>query len=365
MKILHFIYGLHVGGAETFLTNVFEKLDSGEFRFDFAIQDSDITNQSLTKLIRANGSKVYILPKFTKSILGHYFALRRILNENNYDFVHIHMNAAVNPVPLILSSRKYAATKFIMHSHSANSAGGLLGRMLHKFNASVFIKTDSIRLACSEMAGKWMFGKKSFEQIDNAIDVYNFKFNDTFRKSIRNELGISHNTNVIGSVARFVAAKNHKFMIDWFADYCSSHENAVMLLVGEGHLLKTTKELCKEKNINGRVIFTGLRTDIPQLLSAMDCFLFPSFFEGLGFTAVEAEACGLDVVASDRVPEVINLNYHTTFVSLKDPMSVWSEAVDKAIDKSRSTDRSRSPVAGSRFDMDVMISKLEKIYRGS
>lgn len=366
MKILHFIYGLHVGGAETFIANIIEKLDPEELRFDFAIQDENITNPRLAKLIKDRHSKVFVLPKFPGTVIRQYSALKRVLAENRYDFVHIHMNAAVNPVPLVLSGRKSANTRFIIHSHSSsNNAGGLLGRMMHKFNTSAFIRNDSVRLACSEIAGKWMFGKKSFVQIDNAIDVNCFRFDGTARNAIRTELGISQEAKVIGSVARFVAAKNHIFMIDWFAEYCTSHADALLLLVGKGPLLDHIKELCAERHLLEKVIFTGERTDIPQMLSAMDCFLFPSLFEGLGFTAVEAEAVGLYVVASDRVPDIINLENHTTFVSLLSPLSVWSGAIDKAIEKSRLSDRSQSPVAGSRFDMDMMISKMESVYRNN
>lgn len=364
MNILHYIYGLHIGGAETFIANVIEKLDPDEFKFDFAIQDHDITNERISEYIRNNESTVYTIPKFPKSIISQYFCLKTILREKNYDFVHIHMNAALNMVPLILSKKHHPNPQFIIHSHnSSNNIGGQWGRWLHLANSRFLINNQTIHLACSDIAGRWMFKNKPFTQIDNAIDTNVFRFSEHHRKAIRNELGINPDAKVIGSVARFVAAKNHAFMINWFAEYSKTHDDTFMLLVGEGPLLNTIMKLCKEKNIGNKVFFTGLRTDIPQLLSAMDCFFLPSHFEGLGFTAIEAEASGLEVVASISVPSIININNHASFVSLDAPYEEWSRMTEIAIEKTRSNNRTDNPVVNSNFDLNVMIENMKDIYK--
>lgn len=363
MKILHFIYGLHLGGAESFLLNIARKLNPDEYHFDFAIQDSNITNQSLADLIKDNGWNVYVLSKFTRSIIGQYRILKKILRENQYDYLHIHMNAAINPVPLIVSFLKIEGLRIIVHSHnSSNNLGGFVGRLLHKINSRYLINEDTICVACSDLAGKWMFGNRPFIQIDNAIDANSFGYNTTDRKSIRNELGISSSVDVIGSVARFVAAKNHKFMINWFAEYSTNHNNAVLLLVGDGKSFDSIKRMCDAKEISDKVIFTGPRTDINRLLSTMDCFLLPSLFEGFGIAAIEAQASGLHVVAADSVPSIINIKGHTSFLSLKSPYGNWNSVVDNAIFKTKHSDRTNNPVLGSRFDVNNMIEQLKKVY---
>lgn len=330
MKILHFIYGLGVGGAETFISNVLSKLNPDEYHFDFALQDGNIKNDFLSDYIEKNNSAIYILPPFTRHIFGQFKLLRNILRENHYDYVHIHMNAAVNPVPLLISHCNFKNTKFILHSHNTNSAN-LIGRILHIVNSRMLIKNSCIKVACSELAGRWMFNDSEFSQIDNAVDINKFRFSPTFRNVIREEFNIADTTSVIGSIGRFVSAKNHSFMIEWFSSYSINHPDVMLFLVGEGPLFASMKQLVAEKGLEDKVVFTGLRTDTPALLSAMDCFLMPSFHEGLAFTAIEAQTSGLHVVASESITRMINIGGYCTFVSLQASFDQWSKAVDQAI----------------------------------
>lgn len=360
-KILHFIYGLGVGGAETFISNVLTKLTPDEYHFDFALQDGKIENAFLSDYIERNNSTIYVLPRFPRHILGQFKLLRRILLQNHYDFVHIHMNAAVNPVPLLVSHYNYRNTKFILHSHNTSSANRI-GRILHIVNSRSLIKGSNIKVACSELAGRWMFNEYEFSQIDNAIDINKFRFSPTCRNAIRKEFNIAHTTSVIGSIGRFVSQKNHSFMIEWFTSYSAEHPEAILLLVGEGPLFANIKQLVAEKRIEDKVVFTGLRTDTSALLSAMDCFIMPSHFEGLAFTAIEAQASGLCVVASDNLPKIINLKEHCRFLSLNASYANWSKAVDKALICVQRENRINNPVEGSQFDIDVMIHQIKKIY---
>lgn len=361
MRILHFIYGLGVGGAETFISNVLSMLSPDEYHFDFALQNGNIKNEFLSDYIKNNNSAIYVLPPFTRNIFGQFKLLRNILRENHYDYVHIHMNAAVNPVPLLISHCNFQNTKFILHSHNSNSAN-LVGRILHIVNSRALIKNSCIKVACSELAGKWMFNEFEFYQIDNAVDINKFRFSPTCRNSIRKEFNIGDTTTVIGSIGRFVSAKNHAFMIEWYSNYSANHPDAMLLLVGDGPLFASIKQLVVEKGLEDKVVFTGLRTDAPALLSAMDCFIMPSHFEGLAFTAIEAQASGLGVVASDNVTKLINLKNHCRFVSLNASHADWSIAVDEALIQVSKKNRRDNPVEGSQFDIDVMINQIKKLY---
>ncbi|MDE7120100.1 MAG: glycosyltransferase, partial [Muribaculaceae bacterium] len=275
MRILHFIYGLKVGGAETFIASILGRLNHDEYEFGFVLQDGDITNRFIADYIRKHNCEVFVVPRFPAGVVGQYRALLKILREHRYDYVHIHMNAVVNPVPLVVARRGCGATKFILHSHNTDSAR-LLGRLLHSVNSRLLVNRSIIKLACSDVAGKWMFRNMAFQLVDNAVDVGRFTYNGANRLAIRNEFMIDCNAAVIGSVGRFVSQKNHRFMVEWFADYCKTHTNAVLLLVGDGPLLPDIKRLAEEKNVADRVVFTGIRTDTPAVLSAIDCFIMPS-----------------------------------------------------------------------------------------
>lgn len=364
MRILHYIYGLHVGGAESFLRNEVDNL-SVDYEFDFAIQSPKITNEFFLKYIGEHNSKVYIIPKYTHPI-KQYKALKKILRCGNYDFVHVHMNSAVNPIPLIIPRViKDKRPKFIFHSHSStNNNGGLIGWLLHKFNTKLLISKMSYKVACSEVAGKWMFGHKSrFIQINNSIDANQFKFNFDNRKRIRHELNIPLTAKVIGSVGRFVVAKNHKFMIECFSEIYKQNKDTYLLLVGQGGLFESVKRQASDLGISDRVVFTGLRTDIPAILSAMDCFFMPSLFEGFGFTAVEAQANGLIVLVSDSVPSIVNLDNYCKFISLDYPIETWCNEINKVLKESGKFDRSHNPVKESLFDVPVMVKQLKELYK--
>lgn len=364
MKILHFIYGLHVGGAETFIGNEICNLSSEDYKFDFAIQDPSITNEILRKYIADHDSKVYILPKYSKPI-SQFNELKKILRAKDYDFVHVHMNSAVNPVPLIISNLIRNKTRFVFHSHSStNNNGGKIGWLLHKFNTKLFIRNNSYKVACSEVAGRWMFGKKAkFVQINNSICAHQFQYNIEDRKKIREEMNLPSKAKVIGSVGRFVAAKNHKFMIECFAEIYKRNKDTYLLLVGEGGLLESTKNLVSDLRIADRVIFTGLRTDIPTILSAMDCFLMPSLYEGLAFTAIEAQANGLRIIASDTITPMINVKDYCKFLSLESPLDSWCDEIEKVLEESEKFDRSYNPVKGSMFDVPVMVKQVKELYK--
>ncbi len=364
MKILHYIYGLHVGGAETFIVNALENLGSSKYTFEFAIQDENITNPKILDMLDKGEIKVHYLPKFHRKPFTHFKRLSNLIESNGYDSVHIHINAAVNPIPLIVARKLKGKSRFIVHSHnSSNNAGGIIGKCLHYVNSRMLINQSMARVACSDLAGRWMFGNKDYTVIDNAVNVNSYRFSEDNRKKIRNELCIPENAKVIGSVGRFVYAKNHKFMIEFFAKYSLSHPDAVLLLVGTGPLFDEIKSQVHSLGLDDKVVFTGLRTDIPEFLSAMDCFFFPSHFEGLGFVAVEAEATGLYVVASNAIPNDIDQGGYVRFLSLNDSVDNWATAIDDAVNKTLQSDRVRNPIENSRFDIKNMISNLDKIYK--
>lgn len=366
-RILHFIYGLHVGGAETFIVNSILNLNKNTYHFDFAIQDPNITNPTIDELKKRGEINIYKIPKFPQHLYDQYRHLKNLILNNQYDIVHIHYSSAINPVPLILCKiLKNCNTSFILHSHNVNNnLGGLIGRFIHKFNTRLLVGDNIGKMACSDIAAKWMFkgyDSTKYSIISNAIDVSKIQYHDSWRESVRIELNIPASAKVIGNLGRFVYAKNHRFMLNLFGYYSKTHPDALLLLVGEGPLLEEMKTLSKQLKIKERVIFTGLRTDVPQLLSAMDCFLFPSHFEGLGFTAIEAEACGLNVIASDKVPEDINQKGYVNFLSLNDSLEKWSRHIDLAISHAYSSDRKMNPILNSKYDIDRMIGTLDEIY---
>lgn len=204
-----------------------------------------------------------------------------------------------------------------------------------------------------------VFGKHKFQIMNNAIDAKKFIYNEEVRKQKRVELGVEDKF-VIGHVGRFNLQKNHEFLVKRFADFAKTNEDAILVLIGNGELQEKIKEMAKEYGIETKVKFLGLREDIPQLLQAMDLFLFPSLFEGLPVTLVEAQAAGLPCVISDMITDEIMITDQISKVSLSGNTSLWNQEIAKyRYSKRKNT---IEDIIEHGFDIEKNARWLEEFY---
>ena len=174
-------------------------------------------------------------------------------------------------------------------------------------------------MCCTEYAGRWLFGDKIFNKgkvniLNNAIDLDKFKYNEELRKQKRKELNISDDTIVIGHIGRFVAQKNHRFLIEIFNDLHKINNNTKLLLIGQGPLEDEMKNLTNKYKISDYVIFLGQRNDVNDLYNAMDIFALPSLYEGLGMVLIEAQCSGIKCIASSVVPKDVCITENINFL---------------------------------------------------
>lgn len=358
IKILHIIHGLNYGGAENFIFNVLKLIGSKEYQFDFAIQNSLIRNINLKNLIEELGGTIYIIPDFRKNPIGEFFVLRKIL-ANGYNYIHIHMNALINPIPVIVSS--FYQKKIIIHSHNTSSAGGKLGKIIHKFNTAVFLRNKFINVACGTDAGKWMFGEKKFQVLNNAVNLDMYKFKPSLRRKIRNQYKLSDEF-VIGQVGRLIEVKNQTFSLHLLRAYIDHYpsENVKLMLLGEGKMYNKLKVLAHDLNIDNNVIFTGAINNPYDYYSSFDCLILPSLYEGLAFVAVEAQSSGLKIIASNNNTTEINITGEVTFISL-DNQNLWISALHNC-SKSYNRAEISGRLRGTKYDDDMLKEVMLKIY---
>ena len=215
--------------------------------------------------------------------------------------------------------------------------------------------------ACSEAAGKWMFKGTEFEVLYNAIDAQQYSYNEDVRNRVRKEFGIAKETLVIGHVGRFSPPKNHAFLIEIFCDIVRRQPDSKLLLVGDGILRKDIEKKCFDNAVWDKVIFTGLRGDVPDLLQAMDVFVFPSLFEGLGIVTIEAQASGLPCIISDKVPIECKITGGLVKqVKLEESAEYWALQLIESSNIERRNTLNEIRKAG--FDVKENVKKLEKIY---
>lgn len=262
IRVLHSELNGELGGIESFLYNVYRFIDKEKVEFDFlTISDTPAYGDKFKKM----GSTVYKVPKHI-NFLGYYFAIDKILREGNYDIVHIHKNSAID-ILILKVLQRFPNIKVVVHSHNTfPSVGGKLEK-LHKFNRKYLYDNADYRLACSDNAGKWMYGNGAFEIIKNGIDTKGFRFCTEYGEEIRAMYGIPMNAFVIGHVGRFTNQKNHSKLIDIFAAIKERKSDAYLLLLGGGELQDTIKSKVEKLNLCDSVIFCGVRTDVNKYLS--------------------------------------------------------------------------------------------------
>mgnify|MGYP004525208503 CR=1 FL=1 len=349
------------GGVESVVMNYYRHIDRTKIQFDF-LCDKDSTNIPYEE-IEQLGGRVILIPPYQK-VFKYQKELIRIFKENNYKIVHSHINT-LSVFPL-RAAKKAGVKVRIAHSHSTTNKKewkkNLLKQVLRPF--SKVYATDY--MCCSELAGKWLFGDKAYDSgkvylLNNAIDLDKFKYDEYLRKEKRKELNITDDTLVIGHVGRFVAQKNHTFLIDIFNEVHKQKENSILLLAGQGPLMVEIKEKVKVFGIEDSVKFLGQRNDINELYQAFDVFCLPSLYEGLPVVGVEAQATGLLCVFSDDMTKETKVLDTTEFLSLNQSAEEWAHNILYDVKKYKRVDTSKEMTA-KNFNIKEETKKLEEYY---
>lgn len=316
-RMLHIVGGMYPGGLENFIMNIYRNLDRDRVQFDVIVHS--IREGDHTKEIEAMGGKVYLAPRKSRHPLGNFLTIRRIVKENGYQVVIRHSDNAF-PVLDLLAARMGGAKRRIYQSHSSDSSHVGLHKFFRLFMG--LIPTD--RFACSENAGKWMYGSREFRIVKNAIDVEQYRFSARIREQVRREWKMEECV-VYSHVGIYMPAKNHKFLVDFFAELIKKQPNARLLLIGEGGLREEIEGQVKELHLEKQVILTGIRSDVPALLQMTDVFLFPSVYEGLPLSVIEAQSAGLPCLISDRITKEVVVTDQVIRIPLEKPKEYWAD----------------------------------------
>lgn len=358
VRILHILNGLGSGGTESFIMSIYRKIDRNKIQFDFLIRTKE--NNILKEEIEKLGGRIYITSDFPREIIKNYKELERFFVEHKeYEIIHVHANSLLYVKPLLIAKNHNIKTR-IIHSHNTQTANNYFYKFIHNWNKK-FIATKATHFfACSSLAGDWMFNNK-YQIINNAIDLKKFSYNKNSRIRIREEFSLD-NKFVIGNIARFTEQKNHLFLLDIFNEVLKKNSNAVLMLVGSGKLIKRVEEKVVDLGIQNNVIFTGERNDVPDILSAIDIFLLPSLFEGLGIVLIEAQNNGLKCFASKNViPKEAKVTKLMNFISLEKNAAYWAE---KIFEESKNLERKNmsNEIKNAGFDIIDISGKLEEFY---
>lgn len=359
IRILHILQRMEPAGIQTFLMSIYRNIDRDKVQFDFLVHYK--TPQIFDEEIEKMGGKIYRLSfREDFNLIKYIMDLKKFFKEHKeYHIVHGHMHA-LGGIYLKIARDNHVKVR-IAHSHTNNTQNDIkkpikliMNKMYEKYATNLF--------ACSETAGKYMFKSKKFTVINNGIDSQKFKFDINKRKEIRKELKLDNNTILIGSIGRFEKQKNQLFTIEIFNEFLKINKDSKLLLVGNGSMEKNIYNKVNEMDLMNNVIFLKNRKDIDKIYCALDVFLFPSLFEGLGIVAVEAQTSGTPVICSNTLPKEIDISPLIYRMSLNENAKEWANKINEVIkNKLVHTDTTQYTI-NADYDIKEITKKLENFY---
>ena len=334
--------------------NYFRNIDRDKIQFDFLVHRD--FEAEYDKEIRKLGGRIFHMPQLNPFSRKYHTALDHFFSEHPYRIVHSHLDC-MSAYPLS-HAKKAGVPVRIAHAHNKSQDKNIKYPL--KIVSKIFIPHYATHLfACGGEAGEWMFNGKDFNIIHNAIDSEKYSYSEIIRREVREEFHLQGKF-VIGHVGRFSPQKNHEFIVEVFDQLQKERTNSILLLVGDGNGRERIKEIIRQRKIEDKVIFTGIRSDVNRLMQAMDVFLFPSLYEGLPVTMIEAQAAGLPCVVSSEVPKETEITKLVKRVSLRKSEKDWISEILMAENIERCNQTVQIKKNG--YDIVENAKRLQKFY---
>lgn len=355
IRILQVVTHMDRGGLETMLMNYYRHMDRSRVQFDFLTHrdyDGDYGEE-----IKELGGILYHMPVLNPFSFSYRKTLGDFFDDHpEYKIVHVHQDCLSGVILHV--AKQHGVPVRIAHSHGANQIRDI--KYPIKLVYRHFIARYATKLmACGEDAGKWMFCGAPFEILSNAIPAADYFFDGGKKRIQREKWGIQPHELLVGHVGSFTVPKNHLFLLDIFNEI-QKKTPAKLILVGDKCNRIDIEEKIKGLGLEERVILTGVRSDVADLLQAMDVFVFPSLYEGLPVTMVEAQASGLPCLISDKVPIECKMTEAVQQISLDFAPEIWAERAIEAGQMPRKNTYEEIKAAG--YDIVENAKRLQKMY---
>lgn len=366
IKVIEYISNLGDGGAETLVKDYVRLLDRNRFAPIVVVLRGGESSANKRTIKENNIPIIDIFPHWNiwvrvwKKLCGWWYIpyrLKKIMREESAEVLHMHL-MVLKDLPRIGKTLDSARLLFTCHSVPEKVFEG--ERIAEKRSAQKLIKDHGMQLIAlhDEMAAELneMFDVQNTAVIRNGIDFNRFRDVPISKMEKRRALGIPEDAFVVGHVGRFTQEKNHAFLVDIFREIAGRRKDAYLLLVGAGDASATELKL-QEYGLGNRYQILSHRTDVNEIMCAMDVFVLPSKYEGLPISLIEAQVSGIRCVASDAVPREAFRSENAVSLPLGDPAE-WAKVVlDTTI---------KGCPCGSleEYDMNNEIKRLERLYLG-
>lgn len=358
LKVLMLVPNLRVSnGVTSFVMNYFNDVNHQSVQMDFALYSDRETPYYET--IKQQGGKIFILPDI-KNLPAHIKACNKIFSEGHYDIVHD--NTLHISIPMMWCARQVGVPVRILHSHNSKMGETPTKELRNKIFLPILRSLATNYVACSQLAGCAMFGKRKFTVIPNVIQTKKYWFSPGTRKHVRQSMN-TQDKFVIGTVGRLSEQKNPFFAIDVFAFLLQKLPNAEYWWVGSGPLQEQIKNYVEKKKLSKYVRILGSRNDVLELYQGMDAFFLPSLFEGLPLTGIEAQAMGLPILASDRITDEMVYTDLVDYVALNEPPEIWAKYLESMVRLKTDRRKYAEQLRQSIFSDVGCGERIEKIYQ--
>lgn len=366
IRILQVLGRLDRGGAETMIMNLYRHIDRSRFQFDFVIHTQDVCDY--TEEVSRLGGRIYSMEPFRmRTLFSYRRQWRRFFREHpEYQIIHGHVRSTA---ALYLSEAKKAGLVTIVHSHNTSSGRGFSALVKNILQYPLRFLADEL-LACSKRAGIWLYGKRAcqsghFYILKNGIEPEAFRFSENVRNQMRIAMAKESDRQkalVFLHIGRMEEQKNHTFLLQIFAAILRKNAAAQLWLCGEGPLAQRLQEQAQAAGIADRVHFLGIREDIPALMAAADAVVFPSLFEGLPVTLVEAQAAGLPILMSDVVTDEVVITDLVQTLPLSASEEKWADMALQMLSTVRTRESYAKQVAQAGYAVSDNAKWLTAFY---
>lgn len=361
IRVLQVMGGLNRGGAETMVMNFYKAMDRNEIQFDFITHDQE--KMDYKDEIEKMGGKVFVFPKFKGyNIVTYRNTWKSFLkNHPEYKILHSHLRSYAS---IYFPIAKEYGLKTIIHSHSTSNGNGFKSIVKYLLQKPLAKQADYL-FACSKEAGEWLYGSDrinddNYYLVKNSIDVSKYIYNKKIRENYRNDLNLD-NKLVLGHVGRLSKPKNHIFLLKVFKKILEKNSNVILLIIGDGDLKEEINNKIKELDLEDKVYMLGSREDVEYILQAIDIFLFPSFWEGLPVSVIEAQASGLPCILSNTITDEVKLLDNLEYLPIDKGEDLWADTVLN-MDKTR-IKNGPEIVSSKGFDIVKTSKWLLKFYK--
>lgn len=365
IRVLHIFNFFDQGGIENFVMNVYRHIDRTKIQFDFAF----IENKKgyFDDEAKALGANIYFFDSDEKTIKNYSRNLGRIIKTYG-PFNAVHSHCYFFSGIFLKVAKKCGVPIRISHSHDTKKGRKetIIRKLYENMMRKEIKKNATKKLACSDMAGNYLFGaKEDFTTLYNGIDLNVFRFNGEYRQSIRENLKIDSNALVLLNIGRFADQKNHHYIISIFENVRKNNDDAKLILIGTGPLEEEVRASVKEKGLEEDVIFLSNIKDTYKYYCAADFFVLPSKYEGMSIVSVESQATGLYTLVSNEVPKEISITDLIEYYDIKaENLNDWVNAIEDKKQKVINRDNYYQDVIDTPFDINETVKQLSLIYSG-